>query len=748
MDVEREAAPLAGVTVMELGDEVAASYAGRLFRTLGARVLRAPRPPGEPRTPAAAAFEAWLDEGKQDCASLAAARDLLGATPDVVIAGQSPADVQAADEAIEALGLDALRLGLTWFGLEGPLAAWRGDDALVMALCGLVSGFGPPEGLPMIPQGRAPQIITGATGFVAAAAALWGRRGGVDVRRIDVDVLEATLCFTEVGPPALERAPAPPPARRAGVNRFAANHPMSIYPTLDGWVGVTTLTPAQWVALTGLLGRPEWGEDERFATSVGRVAHADLLDDFLSKAFLGRPTDQWVMEGQTRRIPMAPVPRPSQLPQTEHWALRGAFAPFGEDLALKGPRLPFGMAFDGKPRAQGASSGPAPLAGLRVADFSMGWAGPLCTRHLADLGADVIKVESDIHYDWWRGWEPPGASDPPEYELKAVFNVMNRGKRGVTFDLTSEEGRQKAKALVAGADIVIENYAPGVMDKLGLGREVLQALRPGLVMVSMGAFGAVGPWSFFRAYGATVEQASGMPHVNGRDDWPPCLQHGAYGDPVAGVYGAVAALAALNGRATLGGAWVDLAQVECLFQLAADAIIAAQVEGDPPRLGSRNRSTAPRCVVATADPGRPLAVVVRTREEWQALCLAIGRPDLGRDPALATSDGRNARADEIEEAVTAWTRQRPAEAAAETLQSAGVPAAPVLASHALIGHDHYRARGTWMRIERRYVGAHLMASPPYLIDGARPPVKRPAPLLGEHSTEVLRELAAGAAAAA
>jgi crotonobetainyl-CoA:carnitine CoA-transferase CaiB-like acyl-CoA transferase len=260
-------------------------------------------------------------------------------------------------------------------------------------------------------------------------------------------------------------------------------------------------------------------------------------------------------------------------------------------------------------------------------------------------------------------------------------------------------------------------------------------------MVSMGAFGASGPWSFFRAYGATVEQASGMPHANGLAAWPPVLQHAAYGDPVAGIYATAAVLAALHGRDRVGGAWIDLAQVECLFQLGADAIIAAQLDGDPPRLGSRNALIAPRCVVRTA-ARENVAVVVTNEREWRALCTVLERPEWAGDPGLSSPAGRNTRAAAIEAALALWAAKRPgAAAAARELQAAGVPAAPVTPSHMLAREPHNTARGSWISIERRYVGRHIMAAPPYRIDGERPAVDRPAPLLGEHTAEVLAELA-------
>jgi crotonobetainyl-CoA:carnitine CoA-transferase CaiB-like acyl-CoA transferase len=723
------AGPLAGVTVLEAAAAAGARYCGRLLSVLGAEVVRIGPAPA-PGDPGQAAFGAWLDEGKAEADGFAAGLARLGRAPDLVVAGQTPAQVAATDAELRARGLAPLRLGLTWFGETGPYAGWSGDDALIQALTGLAAGFGAADGPPMLPQGRAPQLIGGATLFLAGLAALWG--GGAD--RVDVSVLEATLCFSEIAPAGFERTGGR--ARRTGVNRSSANHPMSVYATQDGWIGVTALTPAQWTALAQLVGRPAWATDARFATSVGRVAHADALDAELSAIFRTRPSAAWLEAGQAARIPMAPVPTHAELLRTPHWVERGSFSPVPGTRA-QGPRLPFRTAFDGRPSPAPAPGRGAPLAGLRVIDFSMGWAGPLCTRHLADLGAEVVKIESADHYDWWRGWEPPGASDPPEYEMKVPFNVMNRGKRSVLIDLTTPEGQAQAKTLVAGADVVIENYAPGVMAKLGLSYDVLRTVRPGLVMVSMGAFGAVGPWRGFRAYGATVEQASGMPHANGLAAWPPVLQHGAYGDPVAGIYGAVAAVAALAGRARLGGSWSDLAQVECLFQLGADAILSAQVAGPPPRLGSRSAAGGVRCLVPARGDDAYFAVAAVDAGAWTALCGVLGRADWAADPALASPAGRLARADEIEAALAAWAAGLKAGEAAARLQAAGVPAAPLVRSDQLATEPQLVASGAWLRLARRHSGAELMGAPPYRLDGARPAVSRPSPLLGEHTAEVL-----------
>jgi crotonobetainyl-CoA:carnitine CoA-transferase CaiB-like acyl-CoA transferase len=167
-----------------------------------------------------------------------------------------------------------------------------------------------------------------------------------------------------------------------------------------------------------------------------------------------------------------------------------------------------------------------PLQGIRVVDLSMGWAGPLCGRHLADNGAEVIKVESCRHFDWWRGWEATQAFiDDNGAEKSAAFNMVNRNKFGITLDLLRPMGNALLKRLVGLCDVVIENYSGGVLPKLGLDYPALRAVKPDLIMMSMPAFGATGSWRDYRAYGSTVEHASGLPHLNGAPEWPPSASH-------------------------------------------------------------------------------------------------------------------------------------------------------------------------------------------------------------------------------
>jgi crotonobetainyl-CoA:carnitine CoA-transferase CaiB-like acyl-CoA transferase len=730
--------PLTGLRVVEAGGEVATRYCGRLLSQLGASVVqvgdRADDPVCQPGA-AGRAYGAWLDQDKTLAPDLASALASLEGAPgkSLVIAGQTPALIRSVDAALAGRGNRIVRLGVTWFGEGGPYSGWRGNDAVILALSGIAFPFGLPDGPPTLAQGHASQALAGLNGFIGALAALMAGPDGPS--RVDVNVLESALCFTE---PGVVAAAADPLAvsGRGGVNRYTPVYPSSIYPTTDGHVGVTALTPAQWAALCGLIGRPELTQDPRLTTSADRTVCADELDDILSPLIAEKTTDYWVQAGERLRIPITPAPRPKDLPGMAHWAGRGSFAPVGETGAM-GPTLPFRFGFDGvtAPRPDGGPRGP--MSGVRVADFSMGWAGPLAARYLGDLGADVLKIESTDRPDWWRGWEIVEAQDPPLHELPRHFMAVNRSKRGVDIDLLSPEGRTIAETIIRRADVVIENHGPGVMERLGLGQAAQRRLHPGVISVSMPPFGFGGPLTGLRAYGSTVEQASGLPFVNGQADWTPSMQHVAYGDPVAGVYGAAAAIAALYGRNTLGGAEIDLCQVECIFQLGADAIIADQLVGVE-RTGSRRATMAPVCVVAASGDEAWLAVAADSDAAWSALCAELCEASLS--PAWSLAE-RKAQADAIEAAIARWAAPQDPAAAAARLQQAGIAAAPVLPAHGLWLNDHLCDVGFWTTVNRRYIGDHLIPHAPIRFDGDRPPVRRPAPTLGEHSAEAIAELA-------
>ena len=374
------------------------------------------------------------------------------------------------------------------------------------------------------------------------------------------------------------------------------------------------------------------------------------------------------------------------------------------------------------------------LAGIRIIDLSMGWAGPLAARHLADLGADVIKVESCERFDWWRSWEatPEWIADDGA-EKSTAFNMVNRNKRNITLDLEHPEGRQLLLDLVAGANAVVENYSGGVLPKLNLSYEIFCEARQNIILLSMPPFGANGPWAPFRAYGSTVEQSSGLPHLNGFGDDPPTMQHVAYGDPVGGINGASALLVALRHQARTGeGQFVDLSQVEALFPLASHGILEYAATGNPPeRRGNAHPERVPHGSYPCRGEDAWLVLDVTTDAQFEALKNAC--PELA---SFATADRCNHRED-IDAILAAWTGGQDAHALMANLQADGIPAAATHTAGTLLDDPHLKARNYWQWLERPVVGRQPNPSAPYRLDDAPLEIGAPAPTLGQHNEEVL-----------
>jgi crotonobetainyl-CoA:carnitine CoA-transferase CaiB-like acyl-CoA transferase len=360
----------------------------------------------------------------------------------------------------------------------------------------------------------------------------------------------------------------------------------------------------------------------------------------------------------------------------------------------------------GRPR-----TGTLPLEGLVVADFSVYWAGPSCTRMLAELGARVIWVER------------PGSrtrADPNETSgnpMDVFYLKMNRRKESFVLDLASAEGRKAARALVACADVLVENNRPGVMDKLGLGAAELCAAHPGLVYVSLPGYGSAGPWSQRRSYGPAIGAASG---IEGRTGYPgdePLRLGHALPDPTGGLAGALAVLRGLRERAAHGqGGWFDVAQLEAYAAISGEDFLAPR---PVTRIGNASRWGFVQGVYPCAGA-----------DEWIAIRLADASDRAAFATLTGAAPGDNA-------AIAAFTRTRDKFALMEELQAGGIEAFPALTPPELAADAHLRARGFLLDIMR---GGRATPVPGTALAGLADPTGR-APVFGEHSEAILAELA-------
>jgi crotonobetainyl-CoA:carnitine CoA-transferase CaiB-like acyl-CoA transferase len=381
-----------------------------------------------------------------------------------------------------------------------------------------------------------------------------------------------------------------------------------------------------------------------------------------------------------------------------------------------------------------------PLAGFRIIDLSMFWAGPLTTEMFAWMGAEVIKVESVQHVDGWRGFGNPTMEKP--WERSPVFNGVNLNKVGITLDLTCERGRELLRPFVERADALVENYSPRVMANLGLTDEVLHSWNPRLIIISLPAFGLASPWRDYVGFAPTIEQLSSLPELTGYIDGPPALTGNSLADPSGGFTGALALLAALHAREeTSQGVHIDISQLEALTALLGYDIAADYVTGEPPvRRGNRHRALAPQGCYPSAGTDSWLTISISDDAMWRRFAEAIGNSEWLTDERLSDATGRKAHHDELDAAISEWTRARSNIQGAETLQAAAVAAGPVFTPPQLLADAHLKERGFFVELDRDVVGRNPYPGLPFLFSETPGKVYRASPTLGRDNDEVFKEI--------
>ena len=776
---------LAGLRVLEIGSGAALAYAGKIFADFGAEVIKVEDSEGDPLravpplltssdTESQSALNAWLNTNKRNV-TLGGKRfeehawlSRLAKTCDVVL------DARALDEGIEVLKRPVygarvaenrenvpIEVCLTWFGESGPYSDFVGTPAVCRALAGAVYGSGAVEGPPHLPHDVQTEIVAGIGAFSSAISALLGESDGS--RRYVLSIHEVAFSVVEMEAGMVQDGRHP--KARLGVNRFCTTHPGGIYKTRKGWIGIFAHTGPQWAALCSAVGHPQHAQDPRFVNGPTRIKHADEIDEFLVPALLAKTADEWFEELGKAKFPAVIVPTMEELLAQQVHRERGAFVPVTSgNSQFEGVVVPFPLG-DAGPLPGGAAPTMGadnlfyrtdqalaskvhrtaaevmvpPLRKIRVIDLTMGWAGPLAARTLADFGAEVIKVEGTQYPDWWRGTHYTEAFYQERlYEKNSNFALMNRNKLGITLDLTRQEGRAVLLDLVETADIVIENYSTEVLSKLGLDYAALSKVNSQLVMVSMPAFGAGNAWSSTRAYGGTLEQASGLPHHTGFPQNPPSLTSYAYGDPIGGWNGGAAALLSLFVKARTGkGRHVNLSQVECMLPMAASFIVEQSACGKTtPRNGNAHPIFFPHGVYPCAGNDEWLVLSVTNETQWQALVNVIHAHHFRTDLSMNHAKGRRSQQQLIDAQISAWSRQRSADTAMRKLQTAGVGAGVVRPVWHVLNDPHLKHRGFFTKIPRAYLGEYLATTPWFRETDSPTRIVRPAPTLGEHSREV------------
>jgi benzylsuccinate CoA-transferase BbsF subunit len=481
-------------------------------------------------------------------------------------------------------------------------------------------------------------------------------------------------------------------------------------------------------------------------------------------------------EAQRRRIPFATINRMQQLYESEHlrerqffvrheqpgvgtlvipgmpsrysknqWSIRRPAPRLGEHSTEIARGDTWSRATVDKPSESATflpKAGKQPLSGIRVLDFTWVWAGPYCTLQLAHMGAEVIRVETTKRLCPSRlvGPFPDGKSG---INRAGYFNQYNQGKRSIALDLSRPEGIEIACELVKHVDVVTDNFAAGVIERLGLGYDKLRSIKPDIIQISMSAFGQTGAFKGFIGYGPPAAALSGLFFGTGYADGDPCEIGISYPDPNAGVFGAFAVMAALTHRAKTGeGQFIDQSQWETVLVEMAEGLLEYSMTGkEPARKGNHDSAMAPHdCYKAAGDSEQWVSIAVGTEAEWRSLCQAMGLPGLANDPRFASADTRKRNEAQLDEIITKWTSQRDRWEITKRLQGAGVAAFPSMSNKDLTHDPHLKERGYLVQLEHPEVGRRIHAGIPWKMSASPCSVSKVAPLLGEDTEAVLTSL--------
>ena len=774
---------LDGIRVLEVGDSVAIAFCGKTLADLGADVIML-EPPGGRRLrlsplhdgspePGRGVLDTWLSGNKRSITMNAmdgrerATLQELAHRADVLLCG--PAAPEVVD--LETPNPRLTVVCVSPFGEKGPYAGYRADDLTLFAMGGFSYYLSCPVDDPaqIPPKPNPGQQVALAAGLAAVLATLWGveatRKKGQGVR-VDVSEWEALVHLLYEHTAQLSEGKLPVNRRRrpdAGGITVVGGLVLCL-PCQDGWVLASPREDHQFKVWGELIGDPAWAARPEFADSVLRERNGWEIFERSAAWTKLRTQAEVYLAAQERKIACFPVNRMGdllkmeQLKHREFWTeihvsgmppipapgmparvsgpapLPGRPAPAaGEHSAEIRHELARSSAeaWAAREAARGEGGGiyQHVLEGVRIVDFSWVVAGPFCTKLLALMGADVIKVES--------------ARRAQYKERGAWFSVLNNSKKSCTLNLSTDAGRALVKRLIGISDVIVENFSTGVMDRLGLGQEALRAIRPDLVFVSSSGVGRTGPGRNWLAYGSLLQGLSGWTSLFNAPS-PKMEAMGiapSWTDPLTGMWEALIIQAALRYRARTGqGLAVDLSMVESTIPIMGDVFLDI-VTGARPVEGASPSACVPRGIYPCSGEDAWIAISVRDASEWEALCNALDAPAWCRAEELRSAVERRRNRDRVDGWLAEATARRSVGALFHQLQAVGVPAAPCYTLPEIIADPQMQARGQFGELAFDTGNVQVTTALPWREDGSewKGTIRR-APGLGQHNDYVFRNL--------
>ena len=777
---------LSGLRVLEIGSRIGSGFAGRLLTDLGADVtfievsspdlggvgnaveldLRDQRP----------GLFGYLHAGKCSKISNASLLEMVAEQVyDVLIYGapdRPDRDAEACFEDIATACGGPKVIHISPFGRSGPYSEFAANEFVATAFSGVTQRIGAPGRAPLtLPLSQAGFQAGYAAAFGAIASLMAPRRNGgssiVEVAEYEV------LATVHAGYGAARYHRAGIREKRAGNRMAHLPYPQTVLPCADGFVELNTPENRQWAQLILMLGNPTWASDPRYKSRMrnSRSELAEELDGFFVDWLKDKTKREFFEQCLKFGVPSGPVRSVAEILTDEQLASRDFFRTFtfpsGKEVRLPGPgfgkagcqiNLNFAVPRRGEDARRHCKHEPVrveqldfphseevpfglPLQGVRVLDMGWVWAGAIPGQLLADLGAEVIKVESSKRVDYMRLGKPL-VGDIPDPEQNPWFHAVNRNKKSLSVNLQSEEGVGLLRALVKRCDLVIENFKPGFLTKIGLDYRSLVKDNESLVMLSMSGVGQSGPLSQIPAYAPLLSGLSGLDSLVG---YPGEMLQGIqqpYADTNAGVTGAFAAIAALYAvRQTGFGKHIDLAETEAAIAVIGEALAELQLNRaavEP--MGNWASGFAPQGHYPTAEEDSWIAIAFLPVDDWPKLCQILDAdPDLKQD-RFACPDGRLASREELDEILARHTSRFFGAALLEKLQGAGIRAAPLLYAENMLTNEHYAERNTLVALEHPVLGEEQIYGPIFRMAGYDLGPREAAPLLGQHTSEICSEL--------
>jgi crotonobetainyl-CoA:carnitine CoA-transferase CaiB-like acyl-CoA transferase len=750
----RHVVPLAGLRVLDLTSTVAGAIATMLLRDFGAEVTLVEPPEGHPLA-ATPGFRVWGFGKHRMVASLRTARGRrrvaeLARTADVLVEDLGPEQAERmglAGAAVQEVNPRLIHVSITACGSRGPWRDLPPDEALVAALSGTM------RRQPSFREGPS-YFVLPLCSYAAALLALHGigaallarERTGVGAR-VETSLLAGALAMSSATFAAAERGEPAPPLTRHPLGQLPLYR---LYQTQDGrWLHLGGLTARFWPRVALAVGRPELISDPRFQNAPRMATEDDrrALMQILAEEFDRRPFAEWDRILDEHDVPYGPAltvdeflhdPQLRQQglvvtvehPEVGRMERVGRVIRFGRrDEApawpSPSPPAPLPHVEEGRPKAGVRAVSAAPLTGVRVLDASGYIAGAYGGAFLADLGADVIKVEGP-EGDGLRG---PGGG----------FLSWNRGKRGLCLDLRTDDGRAVYLRLAAQADVVLENMRPGVADRLGVGYEAVRAVNPRIVYCYVSAYGSTGPYRHKPGFDPILQARSGIERAQGGLEMPPVFLVPPVTDNTAAMLNALGILLALYHRERTGeGLWVETSLLAAAALLQSDSLTA--YEGRPPRAANDREHLGPhalRRLYRCRDGWLMLAC--RDERDWRALCVALGRPAWRDDPRFATPEARAGNQRALAEALAERFAGLPLVRAMRALHRRRVPSAPATGVCEGLDEPQLVENGYVVSFAHPVLGTVRQAAGLVQVNGRGSACARPAPLLGEHTRAVLAE---------